>query len=138
MARRKGRIIAFQAVYSWDASNMEMEDLLKFEWVNPDTLERMGDEGKAFISLIISGTLENIEKIDQVIKNHLINWDFERLNKVDLAILRISVFSLLYQKDVHPSIVIDEAVDISKEYGSDESFRFVNAVLDNVRKTLSV
>jgi N utilization substance protein B len=48
----------------------------------------------------------------------------------------MSVYSLLYQQDLHPSIVIDEAIDISKEFGSDESFRFVNAVLDSIRKQL--
>ena len=138
MARRKGRIIAFQALYSWDVSGMELEDLLKFEWVSQETKERMGEESDAFTRLLISCTIENCAEIDEVIKKHLINWDFERLNKVDLAILRISVYSLLYQKDIHPTIIIDEAVDISKEFGTDESFKFVNAVLDNVRKTLKI
>ncbi len=138
MARRKGRIIAFQALYSWDVSGMELEDLLKFEWVSPETKERMDEESDAFTRLLISGTIENCGEIDEVIKKHLINWDFERLNKVDLAILRISVYSLLFQKDIHPTIIIDEAIDISKEFGTDESYKFVNAVLDNVRKTLKI
>ncbi|MCR4714942.1 MAG: transcription antitermination factor NusB [Treponemataceae bacterium] len=138
MARRKGRIIAFQALYSWDVSGMELEDLLKFEWVSPETKERMDEESDTFTRLLISGTIENCGEIDEVIKKHLINWDFERLNKVDLAILRISVYSLLFQKDIHPTIIIDEAIDISKEFGTDESYKFVNAVLDNVRKTLKI
>ena len=61
-----------------------------------------------------------------MIKKHLINWDFERLNKVDLAVLRISTYPLMFQKDLHPSIVIDEAIDIVKEFGSEDSFKFVN------------
>ena len=117
---------------------MELDDIFKFEWVSPDTKEHMGEESDAFTRLLISGTIENCAEIDEVIKKHLINWEFERLNKVDLAILRISVYSLMYQKDIHPTIIIDEAVDISKEFGTDESYRFVNAVLDNVRKTLKV
>ena len=138
MARRKGRIIAFQALYSWDVSGMELDDLLKLEWVSDETKERMDEESDAFTRLLISGTIENIAEIDEVIKKHLINWEFGRLNKVDLAILRISVYSLLYQKDIHPTIIIDEAIDISKEFGTDDSYKFVNAVLDNVRKTLKV
>jgi len=138
VARRKGRIIAFQALYSWDVSGMELEDLLKFEWVSPETKKRMDEESDTFTRLLISGTIENCGEIDEVIKKHLINWDFERLNKVDLAILRISVYSLLFQKDIHPTIIIDEAIDISKEFGTDESYKFVNAVLDNVRKTLKI
>ena len=117
---------------------MELDDFLKLEWVSDETKGRMDEESDAFTRLLISGTIENCAEIDEVIKKHLINWEFERLNKVDLAILRISVYSLLYQKDIHPTIIIDEAVDISKEFGTDDSYKFVNAVLDNVRKTLKV
>ena len=95
----------------------------------------MGEESLTFAKLLVSGTIEHIEEIDSIIKEHLSRWDFDRLNKVDLAILRISVYPLLYQKDLHSSIVIDEAIDISKDFGSDDSYKFINAVLDNVRKS---
>lgn len=132
--RRKGRILAFQALYAWDVSKIPMADLLDFSWLGDEKRERLGDEGIAFPRLIIAGTIEHIDEIDTLIKQHLTNWDFDRLNRVDVAILRMSVYSLLFQTDVHPSIIIDEAIDISKEFGSDESFRFINAVLDNIRK----
>jgi N utilization substance protein B len=82
------------------------------------------------------GTIENIGPVDEMIRRHLKNWDFSRLNRVDLAVLRMSVYTLMYQGDVPPSIVIDEALGISKEFGTDDSFRFVNGVLDSVRKTI--
>ena len=104
-------------------------------WVEKETLERMGEESLSFTRLLVSGTIEHIEEIDSVIKSHLTNWDFDRLNKVDLAILRISVYPLLYQKDIHSSIIIDEAIDISKEFGSDDSFKFINAILDAIKKS---
>lgn len=135
-SRRKGRILAFQALYAWDVSRLSLADLLDFGWVEADKRERLGEDGIAFPRLIIAGTVEHISEIDGVIKKNLTNWEIDRLNKVDLAILRMSVYSLMYQHDLHPSIVIDEAIDISKEFGSDESFRFVNAVLDSVRKQL--
>lgn len=135
MARRKGRILAFQALYSWDLGNVDIDNVLDFAWVEKETLERMGDESLSFTRLLVSGTIEHIEEIDSVIKSHLTNWDFDRLNKVDLAILRISIYPLLYQKDLHSSIVIDEAIDISKQFGSDDSFKFINAILDSVRKS---
>ena len=137
MARRKGRILAFQALYSWDLGNVDIDKVLDFAWVEKETLERMGDESLSFTRLLVSGTIEHIEEIDSVIKSHLTNWDFDRLNKVDLAILRISVYPLLFQKDIHSSIIIDEAIDISKEFGSDDSFKFINAVLDSIRKSQS-
>lgn len=135
MARRKGRILAFQALYSWDLGNVDVDNVLDFAWVEKETLERMGEESLSFTRLLVSGTIEHIEEIDSVIKSHLTNWDFDRLNKVDLAILRISVYPLLFQKDIHSSIIIDEAIDISKEFGSDDSFKFINAVLDSIRKS---
>lgn len=135
MARRKGRILAFQALYSWDLGNVDISNVLDFAWVEKETLERMGEESLSFTRLLVSGTIEHIEEIDSVIKSHLTNWDFDRLNKVDLAILRISVYPLLFQKDLHSSIIIDEAIDISKEFGSDDSFKFINAVLDSIRKS---
>lgn len=134
MARRKSRILAFQALYSWDVNNISVGDLLEFAWVEPTTLEKLGDDNLSFSRMLISGAIENIERIDEVIKQHLANWDFARLNRVDLAILRMSVYPLLFQSDMPATIIIDEAIDISKEYGSDDSYKFINAILDSIKK----
>lgn len=136
--RRKGRIIALQALYSWACNGEPLEDLLDFEWVDQEKKERLGEDGLAFPRIIITGTIGNIEQIDKIIKEHLINWDFDRLKKVDAALLRMSVYSLLYQKEIPPSIVIDEAIDMAKEFGTEDSFKFVNGVLDNIRKSLAL
>lgn len=98
-------------------------------------LSRLSSESLDFGRLLITGTIENIGAIDQAIKDHLEHWDFSRLGRVDLAILRISVYCLFYQKDIPATVTIDEAVDISKEFGTDDSYRFVNGVLDGIRKT---
>mgnify|MGYP003288855412 FL=1 len=135
MARRKGRILAFQALYSWDLGNVDVDNILDFSWVEKETLDKMGEDSLSFSRLLVSGTIEHIDEIDSIIKENLNNWDFDRLNKVDLAILRISIYPLLYQKDLHSSIVIDEAIDISKQFGADDSFKFINAILDSVRKS---
>ena len=155
-SRRKGRILAFQALYSWDTGysqtgNRSIPDgLLDFPWIEAPAEPPSGaaygspvqtkplDEETAFFSrLLVTGTIENIDAVDSMIGKHLENWEIKRLNRVDLAVLRMSVFSLMFQTDIHPSIVIDEAVDISKEYGTDDSYRFVNGVLDSIRKTLA-
>ncbi|HHU36850.1 MAG TPA: transcription antitermination factor NusB [Treponema sp.] len=132
--RRKGRIIAFQALYAWDVTHRALDELLEFDWVETKKRDKLGEEGLIFPRLIIAGTIENIGEIDRHIEDNLTNWDFDRLNRVDLAIIRISVYSLLYQKDMPPSIVIDEAIDISKEFGGEDAYRFVNAILDSIRK----
>jgi N utilization substance protein B len=89
---------------------------------------------RVFARLIIAGTIENIEAVDNAIRSHLQNWSFERLKRVDLAILRIGAYSLLFQRDIPAQITIDEAIEIAKEYGSDDSYRFVNGVLDGIWK----
>ncbi|MBO4320182.1 MAG: transcription antitermination factor NusB [Treponema sp.] len=134
MSRRKGRILAFQALYSYDVGGETLEQLLKLEWADLKESEKDADTVD-FARILISGTINHIEEVDNAIKAHLSqNWEFSRVNKVSLAILRISSYSLLFQPEIHPTIVIDEAIDIAREYGADESYKFINAVLDNIRK----
>jgi N utilization substance protein B len=164
-SRRKGRILAFQALYSWEANagggragawslppveaagsglpRREVfsgppvpQELLEFSWLEKEKQAALDEDISGFSRLIIAGTIENITGIDRMIKKHLENWDFSRLNRVDLAILRISTYTLMFQTDVAPSIVINEAIGISKEFGTDDSYRFINGVLDSIRRTL--
>ena len=144
-SRRKGRILAFQALYSWDAHYSRTGDasipegLLDFSWtLKADEKPVHTDELTAFSRLLVTGTVENIADIDSTIQKHLKNWDLVRLNRVDLAVLRMSVYTLMFQTDMPSSIVIDEAIGIAKEFGADDSYRFVNGVLDSIRKTLEV
>lgn len=141
-ARRKGRILAFQSLYSYELcreaargpSGALADSILEFPWIDPEGRKRIKEESLAFARLIAGGTIENLPRVDEQIKAQLEHWDFSRLNKVDQALLRISVYSLLFQKDIPPSVTIDEAIDIAKEYGTDDSYRFINGVLDAVRK----
>jgi transcription antitermination protein NusB len=137
-ARRKGRIIAFQSLYRYDLSGASLDELLDFSWLEGEKPDRVPSETIAFARLLIQGALENIDEIDRTIKEQLENWDFSRLNRVDLALLRMSVYCLLHQRDIPTTVTIDEAVDISKTYGTADSYRFVNGVLDGVRKKLAV
>ena len=133
-SRRKARIVAFQALYAWDASSMEFDELLSFSWLGEESAASTDEELKTFAGLIVSGTVENIESIDALIKKHLEHRAFERHKKVDLAILRVSVYSLVFQSDIPARITIDEAIEIAKEFGAEDSYRFINGVLDAVWK----
>jgi N utilization substance protein B len=157
-SRRKGRILAFQALYSWDAARKlpgqagksapggtsekspaapEIPGaLLDFSWLEEEKRNNLDEGIRAFSRLLITGTIENIDAVDAMIRSHLQHWDFSRLNRVDLAILRMSTYTLMFQTDVAPSIVIDEAIGISREFGTGDSYRFINGVLDNIRRTL--
>ena len=166
MSRRIGRILAFQALYSWDVGGVDIYVLLTFSWLEHDDSDAAAGETQEeeakfclidkqmnlfdnltvekkeeiyiFARLLVRGTVENISQIDEIIKSHLsAKWSLERINKVALAVIRMSVYALLYQKDVPAVIVIDEAVEIVKEYGIDDSHKFTNAILDNINKDLS-
>jgi N utilization substance protein B len=135
-SRRKARILAFQALYAWDASAMPLAELLDFSWLGEESSAIADEDLNIFARLIVSGTMENLEAVDSAIRRHLEHWTFERLKKVDLAILRTAVYSLLYQTEIAARITIDEAIEIAKEYGAEDSYRFINGVLDAVWKEL--
>jgi N utilization substance protein B len=130
--RRAGRVIAFQTLYRYDVTREAVPELLDFSWM--DSPGPASGESEDFARLLIGGTVERIAEIDAAIRNQLEHWDFSRLSRVDLAILRISVYSLLFLSDVPASVTIDEAIDIAKEFGTDDSYRFVNGVLDGILK----
>lgn len=136
MSRRNGRIIAFQALFSWETNKDSLNDILSFSWLEKEnglSQTEAAKEERLFASLIISGTTDNIAEIDKMIKKHLSeSWSLERINKISLAILRISIYEMIYQKTVEPKIIIDEAVNIAKIYGIDDSYKFINAVLDKI------
>ncbi|MBR5647216.1 MAG: transcription antitermination factor NusB [Treponema sp.] len=145
MSRRNARILAFQALYSWDVSKASLEDLLAFSWLqkqdkSEESVEQNHEippvkEEQTFAGIIIAGTIEKISEIDSLIESHLsASWSMERLNKVTLAILRTSIYEMKYMKGAEKGIVIDEAINISKQYGSDDSYKFINAVLDKIGK----
>ena len=131
-ARRKGRVIAFQALFSWDAHVVPVEELLDFGWLENERREKLGEDILAFARLLVAGTVENLETLDSTIHDHAENWDLERMARVDLAILRTSVYALLFQPEIPPTVTINEAIEIAKKYGGSDSYRFVNGVLDGI------
>ncbi len=133
-ARRRSRVLAMQALFAWEMQKRDESDVYSFPWLDTVHRERYDDDVLDFGRYIVAGTLEHADEIDAEIKNHLEHWDISRVSKVDLAILRISVYGLLYQTDIPASIIINEAVEIAKEFSGNDSFRFVNGVLDGVRK----
>lgn len=135
-ARHQGRIIAFQTLYRYDYTHETIEQLLDFSWLDENIINKMPPGCMDFAKTLIEGTLGNIENIDSIIKKRLEHWDFSRLSKVDLANLRISVYSLIYQTDIPHSVTIDEAIDIAKQFSTEDSYRFINGVLDSINKSI--
>jgi N utilization substance protein B len=129
-SRRSARIIALQALYQIDVSGVHKEHVLAFDWLD----KKYDDATIDFARCLVKGTLEDLHKIDNHIKRQLEHWDLDRVSYVDRAILRFSTYSLFSQDDVPDTVIINEAIDIAKIFGSDDSYRFVNGVLDGIRK----
>ncbi len=130
--RRKSREIVLQALYQFEIANSNMSDILSFDWLEKKQNERI----LIFASELLSGTFKNIEKIDETIKSNLKNWDYDKISPIDKSILRFSVFSLLFQQEIPPTIVINEGIDIGKKFGHNNSFKIINGVLDGIKKEL--
>lgn len=131
--RRDGRVIALQFLFAWSINHPQNlnEDIREFI----ETLDKPR-EHYAFGEELIHGVIENQEELDAQIKGLVHNWDFNRIAKMDLAILRISMFEMIHRKDIPPVVSINEAIDLSKEYSNADSKRFINGVLDRLKGSL--
>jgi N utilization substance protein B len=131
--RHDGRIAALQYLYAWSINTPEsLENDLHVFFVDQDNPR----EHYAFGEEIIQGVIANRDEIDAEIKVLAQNWDFGRIAKIDLAILRIAMFEMLHRRDIPPVVSINEAIDISKEYSNSDSKRFINGILDRLKDKL--
>ena len=123
-----------QYLYSWSLNQpAELNEDLRLFYEDQNQ-ER---DYYAFADELIFGVIENVEAIDNKIREIASNWDFERIAKIDLSILRMAIYELLFRKDIPPVVTINEAIDLSKQYSAEESRRFVNGVLDRLRGQLN-
>jgi len=131
MKRRRAREYALQMLFQLDLTDTKSnDDLLKDFWENIDE----ENELKEFANEIIRGTRENIDAIDEIIKKVAEHWSIERMAIVDRNILRAATYELLYRPDIPPSVTIDEAIEISKKYSTEDSASFINGILDKIVK----
>jgi len=131
--RRDGRVAAMQYLYSWSLNrpNDPADDFRLFF----EQLEQPRDH-YAFGEELIQGVLQHIEEIDGHIRTLAHNWEFDRIARIDLAILRVAVFEMLFRKDIPPVVSINEAIDLSKQYSNADAKRFINGILDRLKDEL--
>ncbi|WP_141431838.1 transcription antitermination factor NusB [Bacillus sp. 03113] len=130
MKRRTAREKALQALFQIDVSQIEPVDAIDH------VLE--GVQRDKYLDELVIGVLEHKEHIDDILKGNLEKWTLERLANVDRSLLRLAVYELLYCKnEVPPNVVLNEAIEIAKIYGDDQSGKFINGVLSKVKQTLS-
>jgi N utilization substance protein B len=131
--RRAGRVAALQYLFAWSINpptNLANDLQTFFETQeNPRETYSYGEE-------IINGVIEHIADLDARIKGLAHNWEFDRIARIDLAILRVAVFEMLFRKDIPPVVSINEAIDLSKQFSNADAKRFINGILDRLKDQL--
>ena len=127
-ARSTAREAALQMLYAIDATGVGPEEVIRDFW-----REMPGDaEGRAYADEAVRGVRENLDDTDQRIRAASANWRLERMTRVDRNVLRMGAWELYFRSDIPRAVILDEAVEIAKRYGSEDSGSFVNGVLDRV------
>ena len=131
--RHRAREIAVGTLYSLDIrANLPPEgDWFLFQGLSEEEIDSLEMAIKVYAQFLIEGTIEHLEECDSLIKIYS-KRPIEMIDAVDRAVLRISFFQLLYDKETHPTIVIDEAVKLSQELSNDVSFKLINGILDTL------
>lgn len=136
--RHIARELVLQALYEMDVrGELSLSNYRPnyFPCLSDEEMDKLEDEVKIYATSLLLGTLESLEKVDAYISEFSINRPIERISVVDRNILRLSIYSLII-KDVHPHVIIDEAVKLSQEFSTEVNYKFINGILDSFQKKL--
>ena len=126
--RRKARAIALKALYEIDSTKHEVEAVVSRLLAEGE----LSEENDAFVRELVSQVLQNKEEIDRNIQRFAPAWPIEQISIIDRNILRLAIFEILFDNRVSVKVAINEAVELAKKFGSDNSSKFVNGVLGSV------
>jgi transcription antitermination protein NusB len=128
--RRRSRELALQVLYQRDITGQDAaKTLILFqEHFSPD------QERDEFAERIVLGVLTQREEIDRLIEQYSDNWRLDRMTVIDRNLLRLATFELLYCDEIPPKVTLNEAIDLGKKFGSEESSAFINGILDRIQK----
>lgn len=136
-ARSKARGWALQVLYAWESRGHD--DTTPKAVLNDFEAERsISDDSRDYMRKLVIHVADNRERIDREVEHSLTNWRIERLSVIDRNILRLAAAEMLFEDDVPPAVAIQEAIMLAEKYGTSESPRFVNGVLDAMRKSIEL
>lgn len=137
--RHLGRIVALQTLYEYEFRQQSEDSALDLSEVLQRNVSRYQDsiDDTAFVSQLVDGVLEHQAELDAKLQPMAPGWPLDQIARIDRNVLRIGLFELLYKADsVPPKVVINEAVELAKSFGSDNSSKFINGVLGTAYRTL--
>lgn len=129
--RRKGRELAVQMLYQWEISEEPVARVQESFW----SLREAADKTRGLAQRLLTGTVEHLGEIDELLTKHAEHWRLPRMAAVDRNILRLAIYEFLYE-EVPKRVVINEALEVTKRFSSPDAVQFVNGVLDAVRSSL--
>lgn len=131
-SRRKSREFAMQMLYQWELGGNTPEQVGAsfFQECKADP------EVETFARELFRGAVDDVKRLDQLIREHATNWRLERIAAVDRGILRLAVYELVHDPETPPHAVINEALEIARRFSDVNSVQFVNGILDSILKTL--
>jgi len=130
--RRKAREDTLRILFRLEFENKQIEKTLDQYWKS----KKASEEIKEYSTWLVNGVISDQAKIDNIIQQVSEHWRISRMALVDRNILRMAVFELIYEENIAPAVVINEAIEIAKKYSGEEAATFVNGILDAVRKDL--
>ena len=135
-ARRRAREAALQMLYQWEVGRTSPGDSILSYWPAQEDATPLSEEYREFANTLVRGTTGRVEEIDGLIAQRAQNWRVERMAVLDRLVLRLATYELLAEPGTPPKVVINEALELTRQYSGDEAVAFVNGVLDGVRKQL--
>jgi N utilization substance protein B len=144
MKRRVAREIALQSLYQMEMNEVSIQEAVasavhEAENDNEAELDVAGEKlSSEYIFELVEGTYTHKQNIDEMLEEYLKGWQMDRLSRIDREVLRLAVYEMVYRDDVPPKVVVNEAIELSKHFGTDESGKFVNGVLGKMIKELDV
>ena len=131
--RRKAREYALQMLFQWDITHDTSDQVVATFFQNlPDESTATVD----FARQLVTGTVDHVEQIDEIIRRHAEHWRLDRMATVDRNLLRLAIYEFLYGKETPKTVVINEAIEIARRFSAQESPQFINGVLDSIKKEL--
>lgn len=129
-SRRKSRELALQMLFQYDLSGNDPEAII----LTFDDLQKVKPAIRDFAIRIFLGTIRHMEELDELIVKQADNWRLSRMAVVDRNIIRMSVYEFLHETDTPKLVIIDEAIEIAKKFGTEKSGQFINGILDGILK----
>jgi transcription antitermination protein NusB len=135
-SRHHAREIALQILYQYDLTpppESSQDQALISELTQHYSHFHVPVELQEFVGQLVVGTLKNIKDLDLLLEKHASHWKIPRMSVIDRSLLRMAIYEMVHLLDTPPSVVIDEAIELAKQFGTSESPAFINGILDGIR-----